>query len=109
MSDKKPLPPDLPTGTRTGEPLTNLPSGAIPTDALPELPREGPPVLPGGAISAEGLPELPKDGLPPLPTGEIRFKEMPRMDAGPYIKRTLKLLKGNMGIVGISFVLSLIR
>src|ERR1043166_362200 len=108
MSDKKPLPPDLPTGTRTGEPLTNLPSGAIPADALPELPRDGAPVLPGGAISAEGLPELPKDGFPPLPTGEIRFKEMPRMDAGPYIKRALKLLKGNMGIVGISFVLSLI-
>ena len=30
------------------------------------------------------------------------------MKAGPYIKRALKLLKGNMGIVSVSFVLSLI-
>ena len=91
MPDSKPLPgnlPDLPAGTPIGERLPNLPGGPIP---------------------AEGLPELPKDGLPPLPgDGEIRFKEMPRMNAGPYIKRALKLLQGNVGIVAVSFVLSLI-
>jgi ATP-binding cassette, subfamily B, bacterial len=86
---QKPIPvdlKDLPAGTPVGEPIKNLPPDAIP---------------------AEGLPELPKD-LPPLPSGDIPFKEMPRMKAGPYIKRALKLLKGHMGIVSVSFVLSLI-
>jgi ATP-binding cassette, subfamily B, bacterial len=90
MPDHKPLPgnlPDLPAGTPLGEPIKGLPADAIPS---------------------EGLPELPKDGLPPLPGGNIPFKEMPRMKAGPYIKRALTLLKGNMGIVAVSFVLSLV-
>ena len=90
MPDHKSLPgnlPDLPAGTPIGEPVKGLPADAIP---------------PGE------LPELPKDGLPPLPSGDIPFKEMPKMKAGPYIKRALKLLKGNMGIVSVSFVLSLI-
>ena len=30
------------------------------------------------------------------------------MKAGPYIKRALKLLQGHLGIVGVSFVLSLV-
>lgn len=109
MPDSKPLPgnlPDLPAGTPAGEPLPKLPAGAIPLDALPQ---SGLPPLPGGAIPAEGLPELPKDGLPPLPgDGEIKFKEMPKMNARPYIKRALGLLKGNMGIVTVSFLISLI-
>ena len=40
--------------------------------------------------------------------GNIQFKEMPRMKAGPYLKRAIGLLKGHMGIVAGSFVLSLI-
>jgi hypothetical protein len=43
-----------------------------------------------------------------MPGGNIRFREMPKMNAGPYIKRALKLLKGHMGFVAVSFVLSLI-
>src|SRR5258705_7320324 len=108
MPDNQPLPgnlPDLPAGTPIGEPLPKLPGGAIPLDALP---KEGLPPLPGGAIPSEGLPELPKDGSPPMPGGNIRFKEMPKMNAGPYIKRALKLLQGHLGIVGVSFVLSLV-
>jgi len=90
MSDQKPLPkmpPDLPSRPGPGQPIQDLPPDAIP---------------PGG------LPELPADGLPPLPGGDIPFKEMPRMKAGPYIGRALKLLRGHMGIVAVSFVLSLI-
>lgn len=87
MNDRNPLPSNLPKAPGAGEKIQPLPADAIPP---------------------EGLPELPKDGLPPLPTGEIRFKETPRMKAGPYIQRALKLLKGHMGIVFISFVLSLI-
>ena len=111
MPDNKPLPgdlPDRPTGTPIGERMPKLPGGPIPLEGLPKLPQGGLPPLPGGAIPAEGLPELPKDGLPPMPGGNIRFKEMPKMNAGPYIKRALKLLQGHLGIVGISFVLSLI-
>jgi len=88
MPDSKPLPrkrPDLP-GAPIMDPIQDIPADAIP---------------------AEGLPALPADGLPPLPGGNIRFKEMPRMKAGPYIKRALKLLQGHMGIVLISFLLSL--
>src|SRR5215471_10234231 len=89
MREGKPLAgqqADIPDGIRVGEPIQNLPADAIPH---------------------EGLPELPADGLPP-PTGEIRFKEMPRMKAGPYLKRAIKLLRGHLGIVAISFVLSLV-
>ena len=108
MPDNKPFPgdlPDRPAGTPIGEPLPKRPGGAIPLDALP---KDGLPPLPGGAAPSEGLPELPKDGLPPMPGGNIRFKEMPKMNAAPYIKRALKLLKGHMGFVAVSFVLSLI-
>ena len=90
MTDRDPLPtnlPDLPKSPRAGEPIQTLPPDAVPP---------------------EGLPELPKDGLPPLPSGNIRFKEPPRMKAGPYIQRALKLLQGHMGIVVVSFILSLI-
>jgi ATP-binding cassette, subfamily B, bacterial len=88
MPDSKPLTgtqPDLP-----GAPITD-PNQHIPGDAFPP----------------EGLPQLPAAGLPPLPGGDIRFKEMPRMNAGPHIKRALRLLQGHMGIVLISVLLSL--
>ena len=91
--------PDLP-GAPITDPNQIISAAAIPAEGLPKLP-------PGG-IPGEGLPKLPADGLPPLPGGDIRFKETPRMKAGPYIKRALKLLQGHMGIVLISFVLSLI-
>src|SRR5215831_10288166 len=75
----------------------------------PGAPAAGPiQNLPADAIPSEGLPELPSGGLPPLPTGEIRFREMPRMKAGPYLKRAIRLLQGHLGIVAISFVLSLV-
>jgi ATP-binding cassette subfamily B protein len=77
---------DLPPGSATGRPIENLSADAIPPEGLPELPREG----------------LPMGG------GNIRFKEPPRMKAGPYLKRAIRLLKGHMGIVAVSFVLSLI-
>jgi ABC-type multidrug transport system fused ATPase/permease subunit len=99
--DNKSLPlnlSDLPPGTKMGEPIKNLPPGA----KIGE-PMEG---LPPGALPADGLPELPKEGAP-MP-GNMRFKEMPRMNAGPYLKRAIKLLKGHLGIVSISFALSLI-
>ena len=108
MPDDKRIPVnprDLP-GSPAREPLPKLPAGAIPPGALP---KEGLPPLPGGAVPTEGLPELPQDGMPPMPgDGEIRFKEMPRMNARPYIKRALGLLQGNMGIVIVSFLLSLL-
>jgi len=115
MTDSKPpkgKQSDLP-GAPIIDPIQRIPAGAIPAEGLPQLPpgaipAEGLPKLPAGAIPAEGLPKLPADGLPPLPEGDIRFKETPRIKAGPYIKRALKLLQGHMGIVLISFVLSLI-
>jgi len=102
MSDDKPLPgarAGLPAGS-PGEPIKSVPADAIP-GGLPELPKDGLPPLPEG-----GLPELPKEGEPFL--GDIQFKEPPRMKAGPYVKRALKLLKGHMGIVFVSFLLSLV-
>jgi ABC-type multidrug transport system fused ATPase/permease subunit len=80
-------PKDLPADFAIGEPLKDLP-----TDAT----------APVG-----GLPELPQDGLP-MSGGNIRFKEPPRMKAGPYLRRAVRLLKGHLGIVGVSFLLSLI-
>jgi ATP-binding cassette, subfamily B, bacterial len=99
--DNQPLPlnlSDLPPGTKVGEPIGNLPPGA----------KIGEPIkgLPPGALPADALPELPKDDAP-MP-GNMRFKEMPRMNAGPYLRRAIKLLKGHLGIVSISFALSLI-
>ena len=115
MPDSKPptgKQPDLP-GAPITDPNQIISAAAIPAEGLPKLPlgvtpAEGLPNPPAGAIPGEGLPTLPADGLPPLPEGDIRFKETPRMKAGPYIKRALKLLQGHMGIVLISFVLSLI-
>src|SRR5689334_17998265 len=99
--DDKPLPlnpADLPPDIKVGQPIKNLPPGA----------KAGAPIknLPADALPATGLPELPKDGAP-FP-GDIPFKEPPRMKAGPYVKRAIKLLKGHMGIVALSFLLSLI-
>lgn len=117
MSDSKELPkipPDLPSRRGPGQPIQGLPADAIPPGGLPKLPGPGEPIqgLPAGAIPPGELPELPADGLPPLPSGapsgNIRFKEMPKMKAGPYLKRAVGLLRGHMGIVSVSFVLSLI-
>jgi len=87
------------------------PIKSVPNDSpgSPVLSQSGGPVnnLPGDAVPAGALPELPRDGLP-TPGGDIPFKEMPRMKAGPYLKRAIKLLKGHMGIVSVSLVLSLI-
>lgn len=102
MSDDKPLPGSragLPAGS-PGEPIQSVPADAIP-GGLPELPKDGLPPLP-----ADGLPELPQDGQP-FP-GDIPFKEPPKMNARPYIGRALKLLKGHMGIVTVSFLVSLV-
>jgi ABC-type multidrug transport system fused ATPase/permease subunit len=97
--NKPPLPANLP----------DLPKADLPKDGLPPLPGGEPlPNRPGAPVPAKGLPELPKDGSPPMAGGGIRFKEMPRMKAGPYLKRALKLLQGHLGIVAVSFVLSLV-
>jgi ABC-type multidrug transport system fused ATPase/permease subunit len=40
--------------------------------------------------------------------GKIRMKTMPKMKAGPYIKRAIKLLSGQKAMVALSLVLSLI-
>lgn len=96
MSSSKTPPPG------PGQPVGGLPPGAVPADALP----------------ADGLPPLP-EGLPPLPegmsgeapgpgSGNIRMKEMPRMSAGPYLKRAIKLLNGHKAMVGLSLSLSLV-
>lgn len=91
MSDPtsgKPIDPkDLPADFAVGGNLKDLP-----TDA-------------SGSVA--GLPELPQDGLP-MSGADIQFKEPPRMNAAPYLKRALRLLKGHLGIVAVSFVLSLI-
>jgi ABC-type multidrug transport system fused ATPase/permease subunit len=66
--------------------------------------------LPPDALPPGALPPLP-EGAPPLPgpgAGEIRLKEMPRMKAGPYLKRAIKLLNGHKAIVAVSLTLSLI-
>jgi ATP-binding cassette, subfamily B, bacterial len=101
MSDPKSLSdlPKMPQGVVSGEPLQGAVSG-VPLEDLP------PGAIPAGAIPAEGLPELPKDGMP-FP-GDIKFKEPPKMNAGPYIGRALKLLKGHMGLVTVSFIVSLV-
>lgn len=113
--DKKPLPPtltNLPPGAKIGDPISeaNLPPGAElgkPIKNLPPGAKVGEPIegLPADTPST-GLPELPKDGAPM--SGNIRFKEMPRMKAGPYLGRAVRLLKGHLGIVAISFTFSLI-
>ncbi len=94
-----------PEGMRPG----SLPANAVPLD---QLPGSLPP-LPGSAGSSgkmsDSLPELP-GGQPPMPRpgGKIRMKEMPKMNAGPYIKRAFKLLGGHKALVVLSLFLSLV-
>ena len=93
MSDPaKPLPgfpAAMPTGHAAGERVEGLPPDALPPGGLPKLP--------------EGAPPMPGPG-----EGKIRMKTMPRMKAGPYLKRALKLLSGHKAIVALSLTLSLI-
>lgn len=100
------LPPDaLPPGAL---PPGALPPGALPPDALP--PGALPPgALPPGAVPPGALPEG-LSGKPPAPGpgGKIRMKTMPKMNAGPYLKRAIKLLSGHKAIVALSLTLSLI-
>jgi ATP-binding cassette, subfamily B, bacterial len=94
MSSSKtpfPGPPETtPAKARSGQPIEGLPAGGLPPDAIP----------PGA------LPPLP-DGEPPM-GGTIRMKEMPKMNAGPYVKRAFKVLGGHKAMVALSLSLSLI-
>jgi ABC-type multidrug transport system fused ATPase/permease subunit len=97
MSSSKTPPPGTPDTTpskaRSGQPISGLPPDGVPLDALP----------PGA------LPDLPS-GEPPVPGSDsrIRMKEMPRMNAGPYIKRAFKVLGGHKALAALSLLLSLI-
>ena len=105
MSSSKTPPPGMPVGHEkaagqpiVGSPLEGLPPGAVPPGAVP------PDALPSS------LPELP-GGEAPMPgpgAGKIRMKTMPRMNAGPYLKRAFKLLGGNKALVALSLFLSLV-
>jgi ABC-type multidrug transport system fused ATPase/permease subunit len=78
---------------RSGQPISGLPADGLPPDALP----------PGG------LPELP-DGEPPMPGpgSNIRMKEMPKLNAGPYVKRAFKVLGDHKAMSALSLLLSLV-
>ena len=97
MSSSKTPPPGAPGTTpskaRSGQPISGLPPDGVPLDSLP----------PGA------LPDLPS-GEPPVPgpDSKIRMKEMPRMNAGPYIKRAFKVLGGHKALAALSLLLSLI-
>jgi ABC-type multidrug transport system fused ATPase/permease subunit len=91
-SSKTPFPgaPDkTPAKPRSGQRIEGMPGG-LPPDGLP----------------AGGLPDLPA-GEPPT-GGNIRMKEMPKMNAGPYVKRAFKVLGGHKAMVALSLLLSLI-
>ncbi len=87
------------SSSQTPPPGPNRPVGGLPPDGLP------PDALPAGPLP-EGLAgELP---MPGPGSGNIRMKTMPRMKAGPYLKRAIKLLSGHKAIVAVSLMLSLI-
>ena len=96
MSSSKtpPAGPNQPVGSF---PPDRLPGQAVPLDALPKN------AVPPGAIPEGMLGDAPGPGR-----GQIRMKEMPKMNAGPYLKRAIKLLNGHKGIVAVSLTLSLI-
>lgn len=102
MSSSKTPPPGmparLPTETPAGQPIVGLPPEGLTGDAVP--PHE----LPGS------LPDLPT-GAGPMPgpgSGKIRMKEMPRLNAGPYLKRAFSLLGEQKALVVLSLFLSLV-
>lgn len=98
MSSPKTPPPGFPAGPEmpAGHPGPVPPEGlpnAIPLDQLPgSLPG-----LPGGDAP------MPKPG-----SGKIRMKTMPKMNAGPYLKRAFRLLGGHKALVVLSLFLSLV-
>ncbi len=102
MSNPKTPPPGIPAGLPseplTGQPMEGLPPGALPANAISpdQLPDSLPP-LPGGAAPAPGPGQ-----------GKIRMKTMPKMNAGPYLKRAFKLLGGHKALVVLSLFLSLV-
>ncbi len=102
MPSSKTPPPGMPAGlppeTPAGQPIVGLSPEGLPPDAVP------PDRLPGS------LPDLPA-GKAPIPGpggGKIRMKTMPRMNAGPYLKRAFKLLGGHKALVALSLFLSLV-
>ncbi len=100
MSNKTPpagIPAGLPSEPLPGQP-EGLPPGALPANAIApdQLPDSLPP-LPGGAAPAPGPGQ-----------GKIRMKTMPKMNAGPYLKRAFKLLGGHKALVVLSLFLSLV-
>ncbi|MCM3900499.1 MAG: ABC transporter ATP-binding protein/permease [Pyrinomonadaceae bacterium] len=102
MSSSKTPPPGmpvrLPAETPAGQPIVGLLPEGLTGDAVP--PHE----LPGS------LPDLPT-GAGPMPgpgSGKIRMKEMPRLNAGPYLKRAFRLLGEHKALVALSLFLSLV-
>lgn len=124
MSNPKTPPPGMPAGLppekTAGQPIVGLPPeglppGSLPANAIPldQLPGSLP-SLPGNAIPPDqppgAIPDLPGGSAPgPGPgRGKIRMKTMPKMNAGPYIKRAFKLLGGHKSLVVLSLFLSLV-
>ena len=88
---------------RAGQPIV----GDLPAD-LPPLPDGGPMPGPPGSLPPGMSPELPQGEVRAPGGGKIKMKPMPKMNARPYVMRTVKLLGGHKLLVVVSLLLSLI-
>jgi hypothetical protein len=109
MPDNKPFPgdlPDLPAGysdRRTFAQATRR------RDSVRRPSKDGLPPLPGGAVPSGRTSRASERRIAANARRQHSFQGNAEDECRlPYIKRALKLLKGHMGFVAVSFVLSLI-
>jgi ABC-type multidrug transport system fused ATPase/permease subunit len=100
MSRSKTPPTGVPAGSSPEAP-SGQPPGPLPPEGLPNaIPMDQLP---------DSLPELPGGAAPMPPPGtKIRMKTMPRLNAGPYLKRAFRLLGSHKALVVLSLFLSLV-